>query len=168
MTIEVEDGTGKAAAVSYLSAADADAYHSARGNAAWTGSSTVKEQALIKATSYIEIKYGLVWDGYRKTSSQALSWPRSFVYYPDLRITEFYPDNAIPNEVKNACALLALKALTNDLIKDEEQRVISESVSGAVSTTYSEFSGQQTQYPEVFLLLSRFMKGQGGLRMVRV
>ena len=47
MAIVTEDGTGKSDAQSYLSLADADAYFTARGVSAWTGSNAVKEAALI-------------------------------------------------------------------------------------------------------------------------
>lgn len=168
MTITVEDGTGLTTADSFISVADADAYHTARGNTAWTGTDTVKGQALVRATSYLEIKYGLRWAGYRKTSTQALSWPRQFVPIPNLLIPEYLTDTTIPVEVKNACAILALKGLSEELITDEERAVISEAVSGATSTTYSEFASQQKVYPEITLLLNRFLGASSGLQVIRV
>lgn len=77
MTIEVEDGTGKADAVSYASAAHADAYHTLRGNTAWTALTTeVKEAYLVQATDYAEQRWGLRYPGVRSVEGQALSWPR--------------------------------------------------------------------------------------------
>ena len=35
MALEVEDGTGKSTAESYISVADATTYHTARGNSTW-------------------------------------------------------------------------------------------------------------------------------------
>lgn len=168
MAITVEDGTGLTTADSFISVSDADAYHTARGNTGWTGTDTVKGQALVRATSYLEQKYGLKWAGYRKTSTQALSWPRQFVPIPNLLIPEYLTDSTIPVEVKNACAILALKALTAELITDEERAVISESVSGAVSVTYSEFASQQKVYPEISLTLNRYLGASSGLQMIRV
>ena len=43
--------------MSYGDVTGADAYHSARGNAAWTGSSPVKAQALTRAQDYIRTSY---------------------------------------------------------------------------------------------------------------
>lgn len=168
MAITVEDGTGLTTADSFISLVDAAAYHTARGNSAWTGTDTVKEQALVRATSYLEQKYGLKWAGYRKTSTQALSWPRQFVPMPNLLIPEYITDTSVPTEIKNACAILALKALSAELVSDEERAVISESVSGAVSVTYSEFSQQQKVYPEITMLLNRYLAASSGLQMIRV
>lgn len=43
--------------MSYGDVSGADAYHTARGNAAWTGSATVKGQALTRAQDYIRTSY---------------------------------------------------------------------------------------------------------------
>lgn len=43
--------------MSYGTRAGADAYHLARGNAAWTGSDTLKDQALVRAQDYIRTNY---------------------------------------------------------------------------------------------------------------
>lgn len=168
MAITVEDGTGLITADSFVSVIDADAYHTARGNTAWAGSDTVKGQALVRATTYLELKYGLRWAGYRKTSTQALSWPRQFVPIPNMYIPEYLTDTTIPVEIKNACTVLALKALADELIADEERAVISESVQGATSTTYSEFSGQQKVYPEITLMVNKYLAASSGLQVIRV
>lgn len=168
MTITVEDGSGSTTADAYVSLVDAAAYHTARGNSAWTGTDAVKEQAIVRATTYMEQKYGLRWAGYRKTSTQALSWPRQFVPIPNMLIPEYVTDTSIPVEIQNACAILALKALSAALIADEERAVISESVSGAVSVTYSEFASQQKVYPEITLLLNKYLAASSGLQVIRV
>ena len=54
MAFVTEDGTGLAEANSYVSVAEADAYHADRGNAAWIGEDSAKQSALIKATDYLE------------------------------------------------------------------------------------------------------------------
>lgn len=168
MSLTIEDGTSKTDANSFISLVDADAFHSSMGNTGWTGTDPVKEQALVRATAYLEMKYGLRWAGYRKNSTQALSWPRQFVPVPNLLIPEYITDTSIPTEIKNACAILALKALSAELVSDEERAVISESVSGAVSVTYSEFSQQQKVYPEITMLLNRYLAASSGLQMIRV
>lgn len=43
--------------MSYGDVSGADAYHAARGNSAWTGTSTVKGQALQRAQDYIRTSY---------------------------------------------------------------------------------------------------------------
>jgi hypothetical protein len=83
MALVVEDGTARADAESYCSVAAADTYHANRGNTVWAAlTQTVKEQCLRKATDYMVV-YRNAWDGYRKTTTQALDWPRFMVPIKD-------------------------------------------------------------------------------------
>ena len=116
-------------------------------------------------------KYTTLWAGYRKTAGQALDWPREDVPIAGLRFLQYYDNGIVPNEVKQACALLALRASTgDDLMSDERRKVISESVEGAVSVTYSEFSSVQVRYTEIDAMLSRFLANGAGrtAQMVRI
>src|SRR5687767_6245334 len=80
MALEVEDGTGKANAVSYISLADADTYFAARAVEAWEDADEVeKESALIRATDALDSWARGRWKGTKKTSTQALAWPREDV-----------------------------------------------------------------------------------------
>lgn len=142
----VEDGTGKANAESYTSVADASAYHTARGNAAWAAlaSDTVREQLLRKATDAMMQMFAGRWAGTRVSSTQALDWPRYNVPMKDgpanlpysYGVASYYPSNTIPAAVARACAELALKAAAADLIADGEQAIIRKRVrvEGAVDT----------------------------------
>lgn len=79
MALVIEDGTGKADAESYVSVADADTYLTARypNTLAWFAlAEGAKEQALRLATDYVDTEYTGRWIGTRKTSTQALEWPR--------------------------------------------------------------------------------------------
>ena len=73
MAFVVEDGTGLENANSFCSVAFADSYFSDRGIAAWTGSNTVKEQALVRATDYISNRFTFRRDPY--SEEQALPFP---------------------------------------------------------------------------------------------
>jgi len=167
MALIVEDGTGKVDAESYISVTDADTYHSNLGNTNWTGTTAVKEAALRKTTQYIQQTYFSQWAGYRNTSTQALDWPRIYVEIKGLRYTEYVLNTVVPQEIVDACASLALRALSDDLMSDEERAVVSETVD-IISVTYSEYSGQQKKYPEIDKMLSRYMLAVGGVPMVRV
>ena len=113
MTITVEDGTGLVNADAYISEADADTYFAAIANATWAGATTTaKEQAIVKATRYMEKRFGNKWKGIIASSTQALGWPRDYVY--DERGTEL--DDQVPTAIAHACAEYAVHALTNDLI----------------------------------------------------
>ena len=151
MPLTVEDGTGLATADSYASRAEADAYHAARGNAAWSAASTdARDAALRKATQYLDTRYR--WVGNRSTLTQALEWPRYFV--PRLG----YPTGWPQPRVVNACIELALRALSGDLLVDDEGRdVLSEQV-GPISVTYGP-TGGGVRYPVADLLVSPLVLG---------
>lgn len=116
MALIVEDGTGLPDAESYVSVTDADEYHSARGNAAWTGSEAVKEQALRRATAYLDGRYGRQWPGTRVLGrEQRLSWPR--VNASDVT-GEVIAGTEVPFEVVQATCEAALRALSGPLVTD--------------------------------------------------
>lgn len=100
---------GDIAAKSYASVAEADAYHTARGNATWTGADAVKEVALIRATQWLDGRYGERWPGVRwKLRLQALDWPR--VYATD-RDGATIDGDTIPPEIIAATCEAALREL---------------------------------------------------------
>ena len=87
MPLVVEDGAGLVGADAYTSVADADAYFLASANATWAAASNSdKEVAIVKATRYMEKRFGAKWKGQIASSEQALGWPRRYVY--DERGTE--------------------------------------------------------------------------------
>ena len=164
MPLIVEDGTGMATAESYVSVADADARHTAFGNSAWTGTDAVKEAALRRATAYIEQAYRSRWQGVRMSEAQALSWPRYNVIVDSWSIAS----DEVPTEVANACADLALKALSADLNEDLDRAVIREKV-GPLETEYSAYSPERKRYPAIDMALAPFLTGAGAnARLVRL
>ena len=165
MALVVEDGTGRADAESYCSVATASAYHAARGNADWAtiASDTVREQCLRKATDYMAV-FRTRWDGYRKTSVQALDWPRYMVPMKDSYLygefgAAYYDDDIVPAAVQNACAELALKvAQGTDLTPDLSPPVVREKV-GPLETEYLPGARQTTRYFGVESMLAPFFCG---------
>lgn len=110
MAFVVEDGTAKADATSYVTVEEADGYFADRGMTGWTGADAVKQSALIKATDYIEGRFGQRFLGNKKTASQALAWPRTGA--ADFSSTD------IPVKLRRACCEYALRALTAALAPD--------------------------------------------------
>ena len=172
MSLIVEDGTGKENSESFISAADAGTYHTARGNAAWASlsSDTVREQCLRRATDYIGQVYRSRWSGARVSATQALDWPRNYVFLEPVAdiqpISLFEYSNmvaadSVPVAVQRACAELALKAATSTLLADQSQGVLSETV-GPISVTYDKASPQQTRYPAIDQMLAPYLKTGGG------
>lgn len=81
MVLIVEDGTGLAAAESYVSVADYKAYHVLRGNPA-AGSDLDIERRLRLATEYIDIKWGPGVLGSLLDVDQALVFPTTYFTDP--------------------------------------------------------------------------------------
>lgn len=170
MSLIVEEGTGKADAESYISVADATTYHANRGNAAWAAlaSDTVREQLLRKATEYMQQTYRLRWKGVRTSTTQALDWPRSGVEIDDVplgRIAYYYSTSSVPVEVQRACAELALKASTADLLADLSQGVKSKKV-GPIEVTYDENSNRSKQYVAIDRMLVPYLATSGAMMKV--
>lgn len=104
----------------YGTVSDADAYHLARGNTAWTGDNAVKTAALQRATDYIDGRYrrmtgGGCWvsmfRGKRTDGrSQDLEWPRTGA--TDSEGNEI-PDDEVPTEVEEATYEAALRELVD-------------------------------------------------------
>jgi hypothetical protein len=112
MAFTLEDGSIVADANSLCDLAFADAYFTDRGVATWTGTNTVKQQALIKATDYIEQRWGPRFIGTIVDEDQALSWPRKEVVDKQGRVVDYL---SIPVKLKQAVAEYALRALGTDL-----------------------------------------------------
>lgn len=151
-------------AESYCSVADADTYHSNRGNSAWAALTTAqKEEALRKATQYIEGEYYGRWTGDRVESDQSLSLPRLLMPIKDYgNGNMYYAYDSIPTGIIRACAELALKSRTVDLIPDVERAMIRDKVD-VLETEWSPYSSQVTQYRAIDAMLAPYLiDGSGG------
>lgn len=173
MALEVEDGTGKTDAESYISVTDADTYFSKRGITLWATLLTEeKEQALRRSTDYLGQVYRLRWKGARAVANQALDWPRSFVEQEDYEYAGlngytmiggqyYYPSNAVPVEVMNACAEMAFKAASGELAPDLDRAVTREKVD-VIEVEYDRYATQYKQYRAIDNLLAPFLASVGG------
>lgn len=161
MALIVEDGSIVAGAESYCTVAYATTFHSNRGNAAWALLTTAQmEETLRRATDYMRQAYRGMWKGYRYTNTQALDWPRANVEIEDNPFGNLVATNIVPQEVKDACALFALTASTEELAANLTQQVMSESV-GPLSVSYSAASPQYTRYRAIDMLLRPHLSGGG-------
>lgn len=109
MTMNVQDETGLVTgANSYLSLADFETYHEDRGNSLGSATDDQKEQALIRATDYVDRRFSYVG---RKLNGrlQVTQWPRVEAYDCDRQHI-----SGIPAEVESATAEYALRALSGD------------------------------------------------------
>ena len=97
----VENGDGVVGANSYASVFFADEYFGARGNDAWVGTIRQKEAALIKASDYIDLRWGSMAGGAQLNEEQGLVWPRC--------------SKGLPKAIRKACAEYAVIALSQTL-----------------------------------------------------
>lgn len=165
MSLIVENGTGLSNAESYISVANADTRMTNLGNSNWLTMSTLeKEQALRRATVYMEQAYRSKWQGTRTTITQALSWPRYDVLIDRYN---YIASTVVPADVANACADLAFKAAGGDLAADLSRAVKREKV-GPIETEYADFTPQQVRYVSIDRTLAPYMVGGGAFsRLIR-
>lgn len=160
MAIEVEDGTGKATAESYISVADATTYFTARSITTWGALATdaLREAALRRATEYMTQMYRNRWQGLRAVPTvQALDWPRTGVVV-DFVTVDY---DTVPAEVARACAELALKASAAALSPDLKQGKLAVTV-GPIRTEWDKNSPQRKRYAAIDDMLRPFLKSGGG------
>ena len=125
MAFIVEDGTIVAGANSYASVEYADGYFATRLNDSWTSLELDAKQAfLVKATDYINLRWGSLLRGVVSSSTQALLFPRVYcigelAQYPDglLRATCEYAFRVSVAEGNN---------LAPDVVYDDTGRIASQ------------------------------------------
>lgn len=138
---------GSASADSYASIAEATEYTAARG-LAWFLGLNAQEQALRRATAWIDATYRGKFPGQRQNGrGQSLEWPRKDAQDADGYDIEI---DAIPSEIVSATIEAAVRELAspNGLSPDVNlsQSVRSETV-GPISVTYAGAAGVSSQRP---------------------
>ena len=159
MTLVVETGTGGASSESLCGVADSLTYHAARGNNTWATITTAQqEQALRRATDYMEAVYSQRWAGTRTTSTQALSWPRYNVFVNGYVTSS----SAVPKPVIAACAELALRAAAGELLSDSTQQKTRTKVD-VIEVEFDKYSPASTQYLAITAMLQPYFDLSSGL-----
>lgn len=159
MAIVVEDGTGKADAVSYATIAAVAAYAAARG-LTFTGTDEQKEASAVLATDYIDAMFTFI--GNRNTATQALAWPRTDA--SDSAEGVEIPTNVVPAAVVRACCALAVEARAGTTLianYDRGGMVKSETV-GPISVTYMDGAPAETRFGVTGLLKGLLADGRRG------
>lgn len=142
MSLIIEDGTGKADAESFATAAELVDY-AAKYGATIPADTPTQESILRRAALAMD---GYTWKGCRTNGEQALSWPRR-----DVEIDErTLPSDSIPARIKSGQMALAAE-IHNDDVNPVDQRtgaVTKERVEGAVEVQYAAASSSR-QKPAV-------------------
>lgn len=170
MALEVEDGTGKSNAESFCSVAAFRAYHARRGVDVTSLTDDQVEALLVKATDYMQSKYADRWRGVRRKYEQALEWPRAYALRSEGYVIEpsdsyyWWTVDSVPTPVVNACAELAYKANSDDLMPDVGRRTTQETV-GPITVVYADSSAERetNEYPAVDAMLRRLLCYDDGI-----
>lgn len=108
MAFTVEDGTGLANSNAYITVAEYEAYWTDRGVDETGVTEALLQAAIVKATMYVDTAFK--FRGKRSTSTQALEFPRAYLYDELGNLIE-----GVPAKLKNAIAEYAKRARTVDL-----------------------------------------------------
>ena len=184
MAFKVENGSGYPDATSYVSVADADTYFTDRGNTAWSAAdNTAKEQALVKATAFVDASYRSRYKGRRKTKEQSLAWPRygasidgqgswlGVSWAADGVISDGFliGDSEIPQLLKDCVCELAARALIKDLAPDipASAGAISMKKVGPLQIEYKGPAAPYTLWRYAAMLIAPLLTGtMGNITMV--
>lgn len=146
MPLVVEDGTGKADAVSYQDAASVTAYLTARGlGAVWNAlTDAERDIACVLSTDYLDNAERFVWRGTRLIAGQALAWPRTNAIDDDGRALIGLPV-ALLRAHSEVCGVLAARKASKGLTPQALQpvlgrggRIVSQSGAGFSQTFASD------------------------------
>jgi hypothetical protein len=161
-TLTVEDGSVVENANSYASIATCNAYHTALGNTAWTGTDAAKEAAILRAMAYLE---ALTWRGRKYTYEQPLEWPRANVVLGGYLIET----DEVPQKVINALCESALVEIeeANALrpALDRGGQVTSFTLTGVLSETYASGAPAGKTYPAIIGMLRGLTYGSSNIKV---
>lgn len=138
MTLIVEDGTGRAEAESYVSVADFKVYCDKRGLSYAGKSDDLIEQALRRATQWVDATYGDRFCGVRVHVAQALVLPQAGLVD---RQGYYIASDAVPRQVVSATAeagfreLQSPQSLSPDVTPGKVKKRVR--VEGAVEVEYA-------------------------------
>lgn len=150
ITVTVEDGTGLANANSYVSVAEADAFHVSNFHTATAWAALTADQkaaAVITATRILDQQW--IWNGGKASTTQALQWPRVLAPDPDfqtaavypynqtLSLSQYLPSNAVPPAIKRAtCDFASAIAAKNFEKAPQGEGISSFSLDGMMSVSF--------------------------------
>jgi len=165
VALSVETGQGITGANSYVSLADALAYHADHGNAAWAASTDpLRTAALIRGTAALDSIYGDRWPGKRLLYTQSLDWPRAYAWDRD-----GYPLLLLPPQIVAAtCEAALVELATPGALSLKFERGLKTLGVGAISKSWDGNSGAGIiAYPAIRQPLARIVRGGGNVSLVR-
>lgn len=142
MALVVEDGGGLSNANGYIDTTFADEYHDNHGHAGWAALSTAeKETSIVRATSFVDKRFGMRYVGFRRSKSQNLEWPRLDAFDKDGFLLS--GEDEIPRLLKRAVAEYALRAAIYNILAPDPLRAVPGQDFSDLNTAQSNRSAQQ-------------------------
>lgn len=144
---------------SYLTLAEANAYHQARlHNDEWQAATEPnKEAALLWATRLLDRE---MWSGRRTNELQGLRWPRTGIYDQD----DFWiGQDVIPQFLKNATAELAFLLLQSDRSAESGTEGFNRIKVGPIELDINNTDRVKTVSPEVYQQISYYVESSTAL-----
>lgn len=110
MAFLLEDGTGIEGANAYIDVSNYRTHHTDRGNTAHTDFTDPDTQAaIIRASEYVDKRFGKMFIGLRRTKRQGLEWPRINAFDADGFLMS--DQDRVPRNLQKAVAEYTLRAL---------------------------------------------------------
>lgn len=147
---EVEDGTGKSDATSYISVDELKQLWYNIGYEFIGISDDVIKRLLNKSTQYLDNTYRNSFPGCRDVEAQSLEWPRTVAYYID---GFDIPEGSVPPEVKSAISEMAhLIQEGNDpyAVISKSGKIISETVQVDVIKEAKRYEEGTSFYQDIY------------------
>lgn len=172
MACTIDATVGGAASNSYVTVAEADAYHEAHvSGATWAAASAdAKCRALVSATRQIDAYVEWTVESVVASDAQALAWPR--VGMVDPRTQDVVSSGVLPTRLKEATCEQARALLAGDRSAELSQDVegVRRLVAGAVELEFQEggIRGRPVLVPSAWALLEPWgmQRSVTGLRSV--
>lgn len=142
MAFTVEDGGGQNAANAYIDLTFADKYHDDHGHAGWALlTQPEKETSIVRATSFVDKRFGMRYVGFRRSKSQNLEWPRLDAFDKDGFLLS--GEDEVPRLLKRAVAEYALRAAIYNILAPDPLRTIPSQDFDDLSTAQTNRNSQQ-------------------------
>lgn len=167
-----EDGTGLSNANSYADVADSSAYHDGHlYSSVWIDASVETQSvALVMATRLIDALFN--FNGFRRTSGQALQWPRRWCPDPDgegsvfqgiSSLGSYVDESIVPSALIDATCELARELIKADRTEDpDDEGLKSFSLDGVMSIVFNARTRRPVIPALVQALVGRFGDYLGG------
>lgn len=179
MPLTIIATAGAANANSFVTPAEMTAYCDGRLNATLWQMLDTQLPALVEASRDLSYQH---WKGSTVSASQALAWPRAYVEDPDAPYDDeaitlddvvYFPENAVPQRIKDATCELALqylKAGTTDLAMPDPTDGIASKQVDVIAVTYTTNGTRVTKglgrFPRVMAYIGPMLAGGAGNKVV--